>query len=64
VRAAIDQDRCAGHGLCVVTCPTIFGLTKEGYAETIEGEIPTEIAELVQRAVGECPERAITVDSD
>jgi ferredoxin len=47
-----------------VTCPTIFGLTKEGYAETIDSEIPTEIAELVQQAVRQCPERAITVDSD
>jgi ferredoxin len=47
-----------------VSCPNIFGLTKEGYAETIDIEIPIEIAELVQQAVRECPERAITVDSD
>lgn len=61
MRASIDQDRCAGHGVCVATCPAVFSFTDDGFAEVTMDEIPAEYADLVEQAVSECPEHAISV---
>jgi ferredoxin len=62
VRAWVDPDRCAGHGDCVSTCPSVFAWTPDGYAEATAEEIPAEVLELVEKAVAECPEHAITLE--
>ncbi|MFB4309758.1 ferredoxin [Actinomadura sp. GTD37] len=62
MRASVDPDLCAGHGVCVVTCPGVFALTDDGYSEVTVAEIPADLAGPVRRAAGQCPERAITVD--
>lgn len=61
MRVFVDPDFCAGHGVCVVTCPDVFGLTDDGYAEVLVDEVPDELAELVAQAERECPARAISV---
>ncbi|MFA1546313.1 ferredoxin [Actinomadura chokoriensis] len=61
MRASVDPERCAGHGVCVVTCPSVFALTGDGYSEVTVEEIPEDVAGLVERAARQCPERAITL---
>ena len=61
MKAVVDQDRCRGHGICVVICPEAFVLTDDGYSEASRAEIGSDLAEAVRDAAGNCPEQAITV---
>jgi len=61
MKAIVDEDRCRGHGVCCSTCPDVFALTDDGYAEVLVDEIPDESAESVGEAVANCPERAISL---
>jgi ferredoxin len=63
VRVRVDDDICAGHGACVVTCPEVFRLTADGFSEVIVDVVPTEHAEAATSAVEQCPEHAIEVES-
>ncbi len=62
MRASVDPDRCAGHGDCVSTCADVFAWTADGYAEVVLDEIPAQYADLVRKAVQDCPEHAIEAD--
>ena len=62
MKAEVDADRCAGHGDCVTVCPAVFRLVDAGYAEVSVSEIPSEYADLVNKAARECPEHAIIVE--
>ncbi|MFI1354629.1 ferredoxin [Streptomyces sp. NPDC020898] len=59
MKAAVDEDRCRGHGVCWTLCPEVFDLTDDGYAEVLTPEIPAEHENAVRTAVSSCPERAI-----
>ncbi len=61
MKVAVDTDLCAGHGACMVTCPSVFTICDDGYAEVLVDVVPTEVEALVERAAHECPTRAITV---
>jgi ferredoxin len=60
MRIAVDDDRCAGRGMCLTLCPEVFALNDDGYTEAQVLDIPVEFAAAVQRAVECCPEHAIT----
>jgi ferredoxin len=60
MKVTVDDDRCRGHAVCCSLCPEVFTLTDNGYAEVRVREVPAELEEAVQAAVGRCPERAIT----
>lgn len=62
MKAVVDSDRCRGHGICVAICPEAFTLNDDGYAEASPDAIPSDLAEAVDDAAGNCPEQAITVD--
>jgi ferredoxin len=62
VKATVDSDYCAGHGACVVTCPEVFAIGDEGYAEVLVDEIPVALEALVKQACDECPTQAITAE--
>ena len=55
----VDDQRCRGHGVCVTLCPDVFDLTDDGYAESIDSDVPTEFEEATQEAIQSCPEQAI-----
>ncbi len=57
----VDDDACAGHGVCVARCPEVFGLTDDGYAEAIDTAVPTQFHAAVDEAAAGCPERAIHI---
>lgn len=62
MRASVDSDRCAGHGDWLSTCGAVFAWTPDGFAEVVLDEIPEQYADLVAKAVQDCPEHAIDVD--
>lgn len=61
MRAAVDEDRCRGHGVCCAACPEVFTLTDDGYSEVREPDIRPGLEAAVRAAADSCPERAITV---
>lgn len=62
VRVHVDDDRCAGHGVCVTVCPEVFALTDDGYAQALSPDVPDEFSAQVEEAAACCPEHAITVE--
>ena len=64
MKVRVDTDLCAGFGICVGICPEVFELHEDGYATVLVDEVPAELADLVHRAVSQCPARAISVSDD
>jgi ferredoxin len=60
MRITVDDDRCAGHGMCLTLCPEMFALNDDGYAEAQVTDIPVEFEAAVREAIECCPEHAIT----
>ena len=58
---AVDEDRCCGHGVCWATCPQVFELNDDGYAEVRTPDVPPEFEAAVRDAADHCPERAISL---
>lgn len=61
MRASVDVERCAGHGACVITCPDVFDLTDDGYAEVLVEQVPAGSVTSARQAARQCPELAITL---
>ena len=64
MKVRVDQDRCAGHGVCVATVPDAFSFDDDGSATVTDRKVPDQLADLVVETASECPERAITVEAD
>lgn len=58
--ASVDREACKGHGRCYMTDPDVFDSDDDGFPVVIgEATTPGQVAAL-ERAVNNCPERAIT----
>lgn len=55
------EDSCTACGLCVDTCPEVFGMGDE-IAEVIVDNVPPELEETAQQAADECPVEAIVIE--
>lgn len=62
-KVTVDSEKCQGHNRCYAMAPGMFKVDEYGYA-TPRGDgtlnSPQDI-ELAQRAVENCPERAIDI---
>jgi ferredoxin len=63
VRVFIDPEQCQGHLRCTALLPDVFPIDDQGHAFTSPtgDPVPPEMEDEVRQAVGNCPERAITV---
>lgn len=62
MRIKVIDDRCVGHGMCLLACPEIFVLSDEdGHASVRVEIVPAGLEEAVDQAVRGCPEQAIIV---
>ena len=61
MRVSVDDDVCAGHGVCTVLCPDVFVLEDAGYARVAVEEVPAEHETAVREAETRCPTRAILI---
>ena len=59
MRVSVDEDRCAGHGMCLTLCPEVFELNDEGWAVAGPENVPAEFEAATREAIDNCPERAI-----
>ena len=48
-----------GCGLCAETCPEVFSLRDDGYAEAKPGPVPERAQETAAEAMDACPTSAI-----
>jgi ferredoxin len=64
MKVRIDNDLCAGFGICVGIAPEMFELHDDGYATVLLGEVPPDLEDLVRRAVSQCPAQAISLSED
>lgn len=59
----VDEDLCTGHGRCYALAPQLFEPNDDdGHGKVLgDGDVPAALEELAERAVRNCPERAITL---
>ena len=61
-KVAVDSEKCQGHNRCYAMAPRMFKVDDEGYATPRgDGVLTDETIVLAQRAVENCPERAIEI---
>lgn len=60
MRVTVDEDRCAGHGMCLTLCPEVFTMTDDGWSVAAPGDVPAGLEGAVREAIDNCPERAIS----
>jgi ferredoxin len=62
MKAAIDKGGCISCGLCAETCPKVFRMGDDGYAEVYINEVPSEEEASVIEARDNCPVGVITTE--
>ena len=60
MRVGVDEDRCAGHGMCLTLCPEVFEMSDDGWAVANPGHVPAEFESAARAAIENCPEHAIS----
>ena len=59
----VDSEKCQGHNRCYAMAPGMFKVDELGYATPRgDGVLTPDQVELAERAVENCPERAIWID--
>jgi ferredoxin len=67
MKVVIDPERCAGHGRCYVVSPSVFTDDDAGYGQVLgdgvigDGVIGEARRIDAERAIGACPEHAISI---
>ena len=62
MKALVDRNACIGCETCVGVCPEVFSMDDEGISVAIDEEIDTDILELAEEAMDDCPVGAITME--
>lgn len=61
MNAKIKRSGCIGCGLCIGTCPDVFGMADDGMAEVIAAPGPDTL-QCAKEAAANCPVSVITVE--
>lgn len=61
MKAFIERDGCIACGLCAETCPEVFRLADDGFAEVYVNEVPANNEKAVTEAQDNCPTGVIIV---
>ena len=61
MKAFIDRGNCISCGLCVGSCPEVFRMAEDNYAEVYIDEVPFESEVTALEAQKNCPASVITV---
>ncbi len=62
MKATIERSGCISCGLCAATCPEVFEMADDGFAEVVLDEVPEELEKPVIEARDGCPSSVISVD--
>jgi ferredoxin len=63
MKIAVVPGRCQGHALCAGEAPDVFRLDDDGFNVTPPTDVDPADEAAVRRAVANCPERALRVES-
>lgn len=61
MKVAIERDGCIGCGMCAATCPEVFRLAEDGFAE-VHASPSEHTADKVKEAAEGCPVSVIKVE--
>ena len=64
MKVTVDEERCAGHGMCLTLCPEVFEMTDDGWAVADPEEVPAGLEAAAKDAIANCPEQAIAEIDD
>jgi len=64
MKVYVDPETCMGCGVCETIAPEIFFMGDEICVHVILDPVLEEYRDLVQEAVDECPEQAISFNED
>lgn len=59
MRVTADRDVCIGSGLCLLTAPAVFDQDDEGIVVLLTADPDPADADVVRRAVAQCPSGAL-----
>lgn len=59
MKVTVDEDRCAGHGMCLTLCPEVFEMSDDGWAVATPEDVPEGMEDAAREAIENCPEQAI-----
>lgn len=62
MKASIDRPNCIACGLCVSTCPEVFRMADDGFAEVYTDPIPSKKEAEAAKARDGCPVSVITLE--
>ena len=60
IRVSVDQGKCVGTTICVLTVPKVFALDANGQAIVVDPEGDT--LDRLRYAEEQCPQSAITIE--
>jgi ferredoxin len=61
-KVTVDSEKCQGHNRCYAMAPGMFKVDEYGYATPRgDGVLKPDEIELAQKAVANCPEKAIAI---
>jgi ferredoxin len=61
LKVRIDEDVCAGFGLCNERLPEVFGVDDLGFGQVErDGVVPLELHEAARHSIADCPAHAIS----
>ena len=64
MRITIDASLCSGHGRCYALVPSLFVDDERGFGQVRgDGVVTPALEQDARRAVGACPEHAVTIDA-
>lgn len=61
MKAVIDRSGCIGCGVCADTCPEVFRMAEDGFAEAY-AEIETPEEDSAEEARDNCPVSVILIE--
>jgi len=61
MKATIDRPGCIACGLCPDTCPEVFRMADDGFAEVYVDEVPSGREDAAQEAEAGCPVSVISI---
>lgn len=65
IRLVVDGEKCQGHNRCHLLVPELIDIDDFGFAHAKgDGAVPVTLAEKARRAVRNCPEFALRLETD
>jgi ferredoxin len=62
MKITVIPGRCQGHAVCAAEAPGVFTFDEDGFNVTARTDVEPERADVVRRAVDNCPERALRLE--